>query len=1349
MTDVPQRVLAAACHTARPKLVAFAVIVTMYSSCLADDWPTYLHDNARSGRSTVQLETPLSERWLFEARHPPQPAWSPPIPGAVEGHVEANRVDFDRAFHVAVVGECVYFGSSADDKLYCLDLATGDTRWTFFAGGPIRLAPTVVGGRVYFGSDDGLVYCLRADTGRLLWKSRPGPNAKMHLGSGRMISRWPVRTGVLIDGSVAYAGAGVFPHEGVYLAAFDTKSGEVLWNNDSTGLDDGARSRFSPQGYLLAGDDVLFVPTGRDLPAAFSRRTGDMRFHSKSSWRESGIVGGTYALLVDDQIITGANQNIAFDTDKGRLGFAWFPGRRMVVLGEMSLMATDEAIVAVNRAKYAEGSRTLRAMRGRHDGRLKTDPNYLWHVTRAELGFEEGKPADQQDKKKIETLTEQVARYRAVLDEMEAEEVEYAKAVEQETTRWTVPRQTCDSLIATDNLLFAGGKDTVVAIESETGNLVWQADIGGTALGLAVAAGHLLVSTDRGDIHCFGREGSIAKDAAIDSRPSEPTPADDEVASRFAAVAESILRESGVHNGYCLVLGNETGRLALELAQQSDLKIVGIEPDAEKVASARRMLDRAGLYGVRVAVVEGSLETLPCSNFFANLVVSESYLTTGRLPGHPEEVARVVRPLGGTVLLNSLDESFDSTAASPASPNALKEYFEAMKFDSHEVDAIEVDSGKNRRTGGLWAKAVRGSLPGAGEWTHQFSGPGNTATSDERRAKAPLGVLWYGEPGPTRMISRHFQGSPPLAFDGRLFIAAANVLLAYDAYNGVKLWEMSYEGRPRTHTRRLPGSLAASSDGLFLAVKNECLRFDPATGALLSTYKIPKRQATSGYWSYLAAFDGMLIGSVSDGSWDREAKSLIAFDTRTGKTLWEYQGQNIGHLTITAGDSRIYLIDGAMSDRDRERLLRQDRSSYAALIGTARESAKAAVKAADLRTAIALDARSGKVAWSKPINLTNCSGVHRSAGELAAMFKDGLLVFSGASGNGHYWQQFLDGEFKHRRILVLAADDGIQVWSRDADYRTRPIIVDDTVVADPWGYDLRTGEQRMRTHPVTGEPSAWQFIRSGHHCGFVSGCENLLLFRSDSIAYYDLPRDVGAFHFSGQRSGCAINSVPANGLVHITEASAGCQCLYAVQCTVTLEPVAEDREWGSFCTPGDTWPVKHLALNLGAPGDRRDTSGTLWLAYPRPKLGPKTAALGIELDIVTNPPSESSVYRRPANAEPNGTKDAPWVFDSGLAGLSRCTIPVIGPKGQPANYTLRLFLSAPESEELGQGGVNIEIQSQGRVSRTCRITDRASVEEFNGIRISNNLEIRLSIESGTTKRPILKGIELIRTGDGL
>ena len=65
--------------------------------------------------------------------------------------------------------------------------------------------------------DDGFAYSLSADTGKLVWKFRPGPTEEWFLGRGEMISRWPVRTGILVDDNVAYFGGGIFPHENVYV----------------------------------------------------------------------------------------------------------------------------------------------------------------------------------------------------------------------------------------------------------------------------------------------------------------------------------------------------------------------------------------------------------------------------------------------------------------------------------------------------------------------------------------------------------------------------------------------------------------------------------------------------------------------------------------------------------------------------------------------------------------------------------------------------------------------------------------------------------------------------------------------------------------------------------------------------------------------------------------------------------------------------------------------------------------------------------------------------------------------------------------------------------------------------
>ena len=213
--------------------------------------------------------------------------------------VMKHRARFDDAHHVAIVGDRVYFGSAVDHQVRCVDAATGQTVWRFFTGGPVRLAPTVHQGRVYFGSDDGCVYCLDAATGQEVWKLRVGPRAERLLARGHMISRWPVRTGVLIADDVAYFGAGIFPHETVYLCAADARTGKLLWKNDRISQRDAGRDDLSPQGYLLANEDLLFVPSGNSLPAAFDRKTGEHVFKKSYGWRNTagGEVGGTQALL--------------------------------------------------------------------------------------------------------------------------------------------------------------------------------------------------------------------------------------------------------------------------------------------------------------------------------------------------------------------------------------------------------------------------------------------------------------------------------------------------------------------------------------------------------------------------------------------------------------------------------------------------------------------------------------------------------------------------------------------------------------------------------------------------------------------------------------------------------------------------------------------------------------------------------------------------------------------------------------------------------------------------------------------------------------------------------------------
>jgi len=150
------------------------LLIMAASFTQAADWPTYLGDNARSGATTESLELPIALAWEYKSSAAPRRAWSGSGRRVVEGKHLRDRVRFDDAHQVAVVAGRVYFGSIVDHQIYCIDAKSGETQWTYFTEAPVRLAPTVAQGRVYAGSDDGYVYCLAADDGSLIWKTRRG-----------------------------------------------------------------------------------------------------------------------------------------------------------------------------------------------------------------------------------------------------------------------------------------------------------------------------------------------------------------------------------------------------------------------------------------------------------------------------------------------------------------------------------------------------------------------------------------------------------------------------------------------------------------------------------------------------------------------------------------------------------------------------------------------------------------------------------------------------------------------------------------------------------------------------------------------------------------------------------------------------------------------------------------------------------------------------------------------------------------------------------------------------------------------------------------------------------------------
>ena len=1305
-----------ACRAAGILAVAISAGCLVWPA-LADDWPTYRHDGRRSAVSTEALSPPLSEDWVFSPAHGPAHAWGDPQPKPVEKNLELPRLRFDDAFHVAVAGGRVFFGSSSECKVLALDAATGDVRWEFLAEGPVRMAPTAVGGNVYFGSDDGKVYCVSAADGRPVWSFPAAPSPERVLGNGRMISLWPVRTGVLVEGGVAYFGAGVFPADGLYLYAVSAGDGRLLWKNDSYGQ--GGNGTVSPQGHLVASAERLFVPSGRAMPAAFSREDGSFLFHRNFSWRDIGHFGGTDNMLAGDTLYTSAEQVVGAEESTGRLALAEglrpdmpSAGTHCIVIGGTTLyLLNGKEAFAADVAKWTASCKNARTLEGQVAVTAKQHADLVVQARRNKA------------------LQPQVDEARKKLDKAAAD-LKALQETSADAFRWRVPCPHSDALALARGMLLVGGEGAVVGLDPATGKQVWSAAVRGKARGIAVAGGRLFVSTDTGAIHCFVAGGAGKGRKVAPQIAADPLPKDDRAAACAKAAGE-IVKDSGAARGYGLVLGESTGRLALELARRTDLMIYMIEPDAVKAAAARQALSAAGLYGTRVVVMQAPLDAVPCADYFANLIVCEGGPEAARAGPPAAEVLRMLKPCGGVAYVPR--PAAARTGDTAALDQTQADWLEMRKL----LDTLGVGEKDTKVSiGPKWAQVTRGPLPGAGAWTHEYANAANTACSDDQRVRGPIGILWYGEPGPARMASRHASAAAPLAIGGRMFVQGENVIMAYDAYNGVLLWERQLPGALRLGLKTQCSNLAANADSLFVVTGDTCQRLDAATGRTLRMYQMPPaKDDVRRNWHYLACVGGLIYGSSG-------TDTLFAIEIASGKVRWTYEGKTIMPATICIGGGRMFFVDRGVTPQEEEEGLKP-------VPAAARVDRSGKAIKPDVRLVVALDAETGVKRWARPQYVSDCVAIGSAGGELAAMYADGMLLLCAQPWNGHFWKEFLAGQFSRRSIIALAADDGYPVWSDRKGYRSRPLVVGDRIIAEPWAYDLKTGSPEERANPITGAAAVWQMARPGHHCGNIVAAPGALFFRSGSTAYYDLGGDYGTAHFGAQRPGCWINCIPANGLVLMPEAASGCMCPFALHTTVVFEPRKTSRVWGMFSAPGATVPVKRLAVNFGAPGDRRAADGTLWLSYPRPLV---TERLVLDLKFEAKLQSGGGYFCRNVDfAQFNGAPDG-WLYACGARGLQQCAIPVAAAGDPPARFTVRLLFAETENDKAG--GRVFDVKLQGRtvlkgldIFKEAGGAQRALVKEFKGVEAGETLLLEFVPQgkaSAPAAMPLVSGIEIVR-----
>ncbi len=206
----------------------------------AADWPNYRGPN----HDGISKETGWTTSWPANG---PKVLWKAKVGQGFSGVVVAN-------------GRAYTQGNASDqDTIFCFDANTGEAKWKHSYAAPLdakyyeggtSATPTVDGDQVYTISKRGIVHCLTAADGKVVWTK----NLQEELGA--KIPEWGFATSFLIQGDLAllnFGSAGT---------ALDKKSGKVVW---SSGTDESGYA--TPVPFDASGEPAVMLAAKRDVIA--------------------------------------------------------------------------------------------------------------------------------------------------------------------------------------------------------------------------------------------------------------------------------------------------------------------------------------------------------------------------------------------------------------------------------------------------------------------------------------------------------------------------------------------------------------------------------------------------------------------------------------------------------------------------------------------------------------------------------------------------------------------------------------------------------------------------------------------------------------------------------------------------------------------------------------------------------------------------------------------------------------------------------------------------------------------------------------------------------------------------
>ncbi len=1255
---------------------------------LGGDWPMWRFDSSRSAASPDALPTDLKPLWTRAGSARVQ-AWDDPL--------NLDLMTYDRLFEPVVLDGRMFVGHSDRDKLVALDVETGEELWSFYVDAPVRLPPVGWQGRVYFTSDDGLLYCVDAESGRLRWRFNGIPGARKVIGNQRFVSAWPARGGAVIRDDKVYFAASIWPFMGVFIYSLDAASGEIEWVNDSAGStyikqphSAPSFAGVGPQGAMVATEHDLIVPGGRSVPAVFDRQTGELRYFELNAGGKG--TGGSF-------VIADENSFFVHTREKGVREFNLADGKKTSFMPNEPVLDGD-LVYSGETAK--DDSPVVRAYNAKRkvvwevaaDGRgdLIKAGETIYAAGPSGLSAIALPSKDSNDAPKVvwsTTVTGQVERLLAAADKL------FAVTLDGQILAFGAdgPAETAEVADSTRPLSVApesrSQAERLLAAGNSDGFAVW-----------------------------YGAADESLLDAVASASPFVQLAVVDDELPRI----ETLRRRLDQAELYGRVTGHQASAATFDVSPYvAQMVFVGAEL-SESIAAddslLRSIYQSVRPYGGMLQLVADAADR----NRIADLVKSARLEQAEIEISNDAVVIRRVGALPGSADwthqhgdIGNTRKSDDSLVKMPLGILWFggSSHMDVLPRHGHGPPQQVVDG--RLVIQGINVLSARDVYTGRVLWRREFEDLGTyDVYYDDTYKETPLDPSY----NQVHIPGANARGTNFVVTADRIYLVVGAACLVLDPATGETLQTIELPQDDPDNPREW------SYIGVYEDVLIGGLGFARYRDRLQLSFEEE---------------DGKLSGNKAgfgSKSLDRAGSlALVGFDRLTGEQLWKVDARHsFWNNATVAGRGLVYCLDKNPKPID-EKLRRRGLAlpeSYRLL---------------------AFDVRTGEPAWqteegihgtwlgySADLDLLLQAGAAASD-RLASESDRGMTVYRGRDGEVKWSQPDLRYSgpcILHNELIITNANS----YSQSAG-----------------AFHLTTGEPYRITNPLTGEPETWKLTRA-YGCNTIQASENLLTFRSGAAGFYDLTTHGGTGNFGGFKSGCTGNLIAAGGVLNAPDYTRTCSCSYQNQTSLALVHMPEIETWtvnlmSQFAAPGSR--LESIGVNLGAPGSHRSPEGVLWVESPT--TAGDAPPLAIEIDgehrfyrrhssaiaaddyrwiFASGIEGEAEV--RVATVVRKAEKSDDEKSDDQDGSKADRATPVAT---QPQSYRPRLFFGAPAGGPTGKvRRFDVFVDDVKTLSDVTIADGQAEVFELSPIEVGEFFRVRLVAKEGT---PILSGIELRRT----